>query len=323
MRSKLEGGNQAYWDKLGYVDVSGSDANETMMMYDQPLHYNMTLNLETNSWEYESDHKDFLEPKDPAIASQLFSYQLAPSSLKSVAEYSSDNQFQKAFKTGVDGFSGFINKMRSDNEYVRSAINEYIQDNPTPEGEQSYNVYDFLEGRVPAKFPSVEEIVSEFDDKVKSATGEYAKSTIRKPKPKSTKPSFSDQFYRSQFNTRDGLFYTLPTKALDIGDGVKIKTFKVTDKGITASYSMDQEITVPEGESPELYMNQYGKLPTETKEFKDELLTPDQSFVLLSYLKQNGVNLEAITDNSAVSEDDEQSAGGIKEKVKEGKKLNG
>jgi hypothetical protein len=186
-RRRVTGGNSnEFWEALGFQEITGSDPMETMKSIDSKQHSNLRLDLDNLSWDYDSESRDLLEINDPQSASQLFSYDLAPSKVMSAGEYASDKVFFNVYDTGADGFDGLLNRMRSDDTYVRSAISDYISENQIEDA----TVMDFVNGSVSPKYPSIDEIVSGFNDKVRSATRNLKKSNV---KP-SNKPPKKDPF---------------------------------------------------------------------------------------------------------------------------------
>lgn len=166
-RRRVTGGDpNKFWDALGFEDVTGADPMETIKVVDSKQHSNLKLDLETGAWDYDSESKDLLEINDPQLASQLFSYELAPSKVLSAGEYAADKTFTTVYDTGGDGFDSLLNRMRLDDTYVRSAVSEYILENDV----QDATVMDFVNGNVSPKYPPLDEIVSEFDDKVRSSS---------------------------------------------------------------------------------------------------------------------------------------------------------
>lgn len=166
-RRRVTGGDSnRFWDALGFEDVTGVDPMETMKLIDSKQHSNLKLDFETGAWDYDSESKDLLELSDPQTASQLFSYELAPSKVLSAGEYAADKTFVTVYATGDDGFGSLLNRMRSDDTYVRSAISDYISENDI----QDATVMDFMNGNVSPKYPPLDEIVSGFDDKVRSSS---------------------------------------------------------------------------------------------------------------------------------------------------------
>lgn len=166
-RRRVTGGDpNKFWDALGFEDVTGADPIETMKLIDSKQHSNLRLDFDNLTWDYDSDSKDILEVSDPQMASQLFSYELAPSKVLSAGEYAADKTFATVYATGDDGFGSLLNRMRSDDTYVRSAISDYISENDI----QDATVMDFMNGNVSPKYPPLDEIISEFDDKVRSSS---------------------------------------------------------------------------------------------------------------------------------------------------------
>ena len=179
-RMNQAGSNQAYWESQGFEDVSGKDTNETMKVMDQPLHYNMTLDFENDSYNYESDYKHLLEPQSPAFASELFGYKLKPTKVLAPAEYAVKTTFVSAFETGEEGFGDFLKRMHTDPMYLRSSIAQYIEDMDVDD----YTVDDFINGNVSNDHKSLDEILSAYDTKVINASAEFAEQKKRKEKPK-------------------------------------------------------------------------------------------------------------------------------------------
>lgn len=219
-RRRLSGGDpNSYWKQKGYEEVSGNDPIEIMKRIDQPMHNNLKLDLENISWDYDSDSRDFLEPNDPSLASTLFSYQLAPASFNSVDTYATNKAFQNAFVSGPEGLDSLINRMHNDDEYVRSAINDYIEDNEIEDA----NAYDFLQGTAPMMYPSIDEIVLSFDEKVRDATRKFRSSS--KP-PKATKPKVDKlaPIINSSSSLSNVSYFD--ADGMPASDGVDFKLFK-------------------------------------------------------------------------------------------------
>lgn len=222
-RRRVTGGDpNKFWDALGFEDVTGADPMETIKVVDSKQHSNLKLDLETGAWDYDSESKDLLEINDPQLASQLFSYELAPSKVLSAGEYAADKTFTTVYDTGGDGFDSLLNRMRLDDTYVRSAVSEYILENDV----QDATVMDFVNGNVSPKYPPLDEIVSEFDDKVRSSS--------RTLKAQKNKPVTTGGNKTPKDPLKDVLGSMAESNLEDIGE-VKMFTISpvnVVDKGV-------------------------------------------------------------------------------------------
>tara|TARA_R100000030_G_scaffold59648_4_gene44939 strand:- start:170 stop:1570 length:1401 start_codon:yes stop_codon:yes gene_type:complete len=259
-RMNQAGSNQAYWESQGFEDVSGKDTNETMKLIDQPLHYNMTLDFENHSFNYESDYKYILEPQSPAFASELFGYKLKPTKVLSPAEYAVKTTFESAFETGEEGFGDFLKRMHTDPMYLRSSIAQYIEDMDVDD----YTVDDFINGNVSNDHAPLEQILSGYDTKVINASAEFAEQKKRK-KNKTTASEKANQKKADLLattlktmadqssveytdiddnsTTGDMKIFNLLTKSIYIEDGgeeFKLKRIGIDDEGDLYAYLIEE-----------------------------------------------------------------------------------
>jgi len=237
-RMNQAGSNQAYWESQGFEDVSGKDTNETMKVMDQPLHYNMTLDFENDSYNYESDYKYLLEPQSPAFASELFGYKLKPTKVLAPAEYAVKTTFESAFETGEEGFGDFLKRMHTDPMYLRSSIAQYIEDMDVDD----YTVDDFINGNVSNDHKSLDEILSGYDTKVINASAERAEEKKRKKKKKNNSGGPTDKLLPVLDGEAEltGIPYVTPNRVGGNAADMDVFTFK----GISILDNDQQELKV-------------------------------------------------------------------------------
>ena len=285
VRQKLFGSDAAFWKAQGKKDVSGKDPLKAIQTIDSRQHKEGSVTLDENGWNFEPMSQEasaLLGNTNPAIAAELFSYNLAGADTKSVAEYATDKYVLKQSEAGEEAFSVHLNGYHDNDLYVRSAAQDFI-DTDELEG---FTVEDFISGRykqVNPSLPDFQTILSDFDDKIINAIKKQRADAAAKERSEK-EPTTKQKAFQSLINSRvdyENLGVESPFTAAEldslsatpavfdttlniVGDEYTVnKSFSIEDTSSFTQFVIDKD--------GDVYVNGTHKLPETGEEAGDEV----------------------------------------------------
>jgi len=144
----FNGDEQAYFESQGVNLMNPDSFNETMKRVDSRGHTNLTLDLESGTFNYDSTGvlpDNWLEPTDPNVAANLFSYQTEQGSFLGSMDFA-----DKVYPTYKNYGENRVKEdnftvMRNDFQFRLAAVKSYQDDLPEGDINKNKSVQAFRE----------------------------------------------------------------------------------------------------------------------------------------------------------------------------------
>jgi len=188
--NNFAGGEDAFFASKGLSLLNPGSFDETMKRIDSRGHTNLTLDLESGTFSYDSTGdlpENWLEPTDPNTAARLFSYQTEQGQFLGSLDFA-DKAYPTYTNYGEERVkSDNFTVMRNDYQFRLAAVNSYKNNLPEGDPNKDKATGDFLKELEGAN--SLGSVLDQFQDKILADLKERAKIE----KQKAYKPSGGDQ----------------------------------------------------------------------------------------------------------------------------------
>jgi len=140
------GGDEQAWFKSRGLNLINTDSfNETMKNIDGRGHANLTLDLESGTFNYDlagGVDKDWLEPTDPNTAARLFSYQTEQATFNTENEYV--NEIYDTFlNDGEEATLVSLKNLKGNYNFQLAAISHHLRNLPEDHEDKGMKVMDW------------------------------------------------------------------------------------------------------------------------------------------------------------------------------------
>lgn len=165
--NNFAGGEEAYFASQGLSLLNAGSFDETMKRIDSRGHTNLTLDLESGTFSYDSTGdlpENWLEPTDPNTAARLFSYQTEQGQFLGSLDFA-DKVYPTYTNYGEERVkSDNFTVMRNDYQFRLAAVNSYKDSLPEGDPNKGKATGDYLNELEAAN--SLGSVLDQFQDKI-------------------------------------------------------------------------------------------------------------------------------------------------------------
>ena len=180
----FNGDEQGWFNAQGFRSNNPNSAIETMKMIDSKQHNNLTFDFDSGTFDYDvSDGFDagFLEPTDPNVAYNIFSYQTEQDRFSTATDFT-ESIYPTFTIYGEEAAKGKVSNLRAQNNFVYSAISSYQNKLDDDAPEKNLTVQEYKAKLEEAG--SLDSVLDTFEADVIEAARQRKKREDAKKKPK-------------------------------------------------------------------------------------------------------------------------------------------
>lgn len=165
-RIKGFGGDEEGWfNANGLSSVNPNSAIETMKKIDSKQHSNLTFDFDTGTFNYDTNEgvdKNFLEPKDPNLAANIFAFESQKAVFKDAVDYS-EQMFPIIKSYSEEAARDRLLNLESSDEFINSAITSFQNSLDDDDPVKNLHPQDYRKNLEPG---ALNDIVDQFKEEV-------------------------------------------------------------------------------------------------------------------------------------------------------------
>jgi hypothetical protein len=180
----FNGDEQGWFNAQGFRSNNPNSAIETMKSIDSKQHNNLTFDFDSGTFDYDvSDGFDtgFLEPTDPNVAYNIFSYQTEQDRFSTATDFT-QNIWPTFTSYGEDAAKEKVSNLRTQNSFILSAISSYQNKLDDDAPEKNLKPQDYR--KILEESGTLDDALDDFEADVIEAAKQRKKREDAKNKPK-------------------------------------------------------------------------------------------------------------------------------------------
>ena len=180
----FNGDEQGWFNAQGFRSNNPNSAIETMKSIDSKQHNNLTFDFESGTFDYDvSDGFDagFLEPTDPNVAYNIFSYQTEQDRFSTATDFT-QNIWPTFTSYGEDAAKEKVSNLRTQNSFILSAISSYQNKLDDDAPEKNLRPQDYR--KILEESGTLDDALDDFEADVIEAAKQRKRREDAKNKPK-------------------------------------------------------------------------------------------------------------------------------------------